>query len=169
MYFPKNKIKTGLYTNGGEFVYADNNSPFLGYYYSLYNGKYYEGKSPTKGNREIIFVSTLPEGENTGNKPDYVLDFENTKLAYIISSNQTQIVPVSFFPQPTEKDYEIGQFRRYFCKKINENIFLEINKADYEGLFTQNPKYVFTLYTPFYLYWYLTGDKNQNRVGVLVE
>jgi hypothetical protein len=161
MYFPKNKIKTNLYTTGREFVYVDDNFPFTGYYYSLYNGKYFEGKSPTKGNREIIPVSTLPEGENTGNQPDYIVDSGDKKLAYIIETNQTQILPLPFYPQPTEKDYTTGQFRRYFCKKVNENIFLEINKTDYNALFNKDSNYVFSLYTPLYLYWYLTGDKDQ--------
>src|SRR5210317_105476 len=163
MYFPKNKIKTNLYAGKGEFYYADNLSPFTGYYYSLYNGKYFEGKSPIKGNREIVpasltetetQISTLGTLENPSG-------YSNDKTSLIITNSQVRKLPSFYYPQPTEKDYTTGQFRRYFCKKVNENIFLEINKTDYNALFNKDPNYVFSLYTPLYLYWYLTGDKDQ--------
>lgn len=167
MYYPKNKIKTNLYANIGEFVYSNDLSPFSGYYYSLYNGKFFEGKSPTKNNKQIIPSSQALNSETDPvpeNKPNYLLDSDNPTTSYIVISGQSRKLPTSYYPQPTEQDYRTGQFRRYFCRKVNENIFLEINKTDYEALFNQDPNYVFSLYIPFYLYWYLTGDKDQTAI-----
>lgn len=164
MYFPKNKIKTGLHANTGEFVYADDLSPFTGNYYSLYNGKFFEGKSPTKNNKQIIpspQTSTLPIDTDSGNKPNYVLDPDTKTLSYIVVSGQSRLLPTFYYPQPSEKDYQTGQFIRYFCKKVNESVFLEINKTDYDGLFDKNSRYVYSLYKPFYLYWYITGDRKE--------
>ena len=127
MYFPKNKIKTNLYAGKGEFYYADNLSPFTGYYYSLYNGKYFESKSPIKGNREIVPAS-LTETEtqiSTLGTPENPPGYSNDKTSLIITNSQVRKLPSFYYPQPTEKDYTTGQFRRYFCKKVNENIFLE--------------------------------------------
>ena len=46
-YIPKNKIKTGLYTDGNllfpRFKDKDSNI-YIGFYYELYNGRYYSGK-----------------------------------------------------------------------------------------------------------------------------
>lgn len=167
MYFPKNKIKTNLYAGKGEFFYADDISPFAGYYYSLYNGKFFEGKSPTKGNKEIIPAFKLEQDsqistQGTPNQtPGYNIADNTT---YVIPTGQVRITPTFYYPQPSEKDYQIGQFIRYFCKKVNESVFLEINKTDYDGLFDKNPRYVYSLYKPFYLYWYITGDRKEINV-----
>ena len=158
MYFPKNKIKTNLYSSGREFVYEDTLEPFSGFYYSLYNGTFFEGKSPTKNNKKII--SSAKAFPSIDNKPFNITDIE-TSTAYIIPTGQTQMLPTFYYPQPTEKDYQIGQFLRYFCRKTNENVFLEINKTDYDSLFNKDPKYVYSLYQPFYLYWYISGKTRE--------
>ena len=169
MYFPKNKIKTGLYANKGEFFYLDTFAPYDGFYYSLYNGKFFEGKSPTKDNKEIIPSSKINQITNTSTlgvpqeSPGYS---EVNNTAYIIPTGETQIVPIFYYPQPTEQDYQTGQFLRYFCKKTNESKFLEINKTDYEGLINKDPKYVYSLYQPFYLFWYITGDNRKEIVTI---
>ena len=158
MYFPKNKIKTNLYSSGRDFVYEDNLEPFTGFYYSLYNGTFFEGKSPTENNRKIIPVTKT--FSFIDNKPLNITNTENN-IAYIIPTGQSQILPTFYYPQPTEKDYQIGQFLRYFCKKTNENVFLEISKTDYDSLLNKDPKYVFSLYDPFYLYWYISGKTRE--------
>jgi hypothetical protein len=173
MYFPKNKIRTGLYANDGEFIYLDDSSSFSGYYYSLYNGTFFEGKSPTKGNREIIKIifsknneivksSIRPIDEfgwngqiaSTANNGSFV------KEALIISTGQIQNVPISSYRSPLSTDYSIGQFIRYFCRKVNEPVFLEINKSTYNALYNQNENWV-NLYIPFQMYWLIAGDYQQ--------
>lgn len=173
MYFPKNKIKTGLQANTGEFVYADDLSPFIGNYYSLYNGTFFEGKSPTKGNRQIIPSSKTQQTElnqEIGNKPDYVQDSEDRKIAYIVPTNQVQNVPIPSYRSPLRTDYAIGQFIRYFCKKVNESVFIEIDKSTYTSLYNKNQNWV-QLYTPFQVYWLIAGDYQKviqaNKTNVL--
>jgi hypothetical protein len=58
-------------------------------------------------------------------------------------------------------DYQIGEYRRYFCKKTNEIIYLEINKDTYDKLVGKDSKILYQLYQPFNLPWQLTGDKSQ--------
>lgn len=176
MYFPKNKIKTGLYSNGGEFVYEDSKALFSGYYYSLYDGTFFEGKSPTENNKKIIkasnpnissdfpsFTPTVSDSGSALNK-DFRVDTSSPSLqnkAIILPTNQVQNLPVPYFPKPSSFDYSIGQFSRYFCKKTNENVFLEINQNDYASLYNQNSNYVYSLYTPFKTYWLISGDYNK--------
>ena len=39
--------------------------------------------------------------------------------------------PQPYFYTPTEKDYENRHITRYFAKKINNNIYIEIDKDTY--------------------------------------
>lgn len=173
MYFPKNKIKTGLYSNGGEFVYEDSKAPFSGFYYSLYNGTFFEGKSPTENNKKIIKASnpniatsfpfstpTISDSGSVLNK-DFRIDTSLPSLqnkAIILPTGQIQNLPTSYYPKPSSFDYSIGQFLRYFCRKTNESVFLEINQNDYASLCNQNNNYVYSLYIPFKTYWLISGN-----------
>lgn len=170
MYFPKNKIRTGLYTSGREFVYLDDLTLFTGYYYSLYDGTFFEGKSPTKGNREIIPVNKIPPDDTPVNNPKYLLDSLQYNTAYIIPTNQVKNVPISSFRSPSPTDYNIGQYVRYFCRKANEPVFLEIDRPTYNALYSQNENWV-NLYVPFQIYWLIAGDYQQviktNKINVV--
>jgi hypothetical protein len=48
--------------------------------------------------------------------------------------------------------------RRYFCKKTNEIIYLEINKETYDKLVKRDPQILWQLYQPFNLPWRISGD-----------
>ena len=36
------------------------------------------------------------------------------------NTNKLTILPTPYYPQPTEEDYKLGEFQRYFCIKSNE-------------------------------------------------
>ena len=46
-YFPKNKIKTGLYTSGNEYTLIEDNKNYIGKYWSTSSGKLFTGLGPT--------------------------------------------------------------------------------------------------------------------------
>ena len=46
MYIPKNRIQTNLYTNGGEYVIAQTQQEYIGFYHKLYTGETFTGKNP---------------------------------------------------------------------------------------------------------------------------
>lgn len=191
MYYPKNKIKTGLHTNGGEYIFIDSQKEYVGFYYALYNGTFYEGKSPTKGNKQIIPILDDKTRESapfypTENPyatdhstpgsivpPDFRINSSNPELnnkAYIPTLNQIQNVPIPSYRSPLRTDYAIGQFIRYFCKKANEPVFIEIDKSTYTSLYNKNQNWV-QLYIPFQVYWLIAGDYQKviqaNKTNVL--
>ena len=45
-YYPKSKIITNLYTNGGEYIIIETNQEYTGYYHKTYDGKFFTGKTP---------------------------------------------------------------------------------------------------------------------------
>jgi hypothetical protein len=137
-YIPKNKIQTNLYTSGGEYAYISNLENYIGYYYKLYNGKYFTGKTPNELNSKELVATPFIDG---GGITPLVIPY-NPLL-------------------PTEQDYQIGEFTRYFNIKRNQAIFTEISKDTYTKFQQQNSQVSWRLYRVFSLPWQLTGDINQ--------
>ena len=171
MYYPKSQIKTTLYTNGGDFILRSNSTPYSGYYYETSNGRYFTGKNPNESpSFELI---KLNQNKPTTNLP-ISLQIEDIPLdnLYIIENGYSQSTRLSFnqtapsppkqsYPLPTENDYKLGEFQRYFVKKGNETKFLEISLEDYRKYVNQDRDVMFELYTPIQINWILTGEKEQ--------
>lgn len=161
MYYPKSHITSNLYSSG-ELVIKDTNTPYNGYYFETLDKKRFTGRFPNDGdNLELIFLdnsnldipfgdtSTLEEtiGEDTRFYPsniDYTLLKKIKPNQGLISS------PTPFYPQPSEQDYQLGEFTRYFAKKTNENKYTETS-----GLFENS------LYIGIKLPWLITGDRDE--------
>ena len=54
MYIPKNKIKTDQYTRGGEYQTVLNGTPYVGSYWTMYNGKIFSGINPNDTPQEEL-------------------------------------------------------------------------------------------------------------------
>jgi hypothetical protein len=163
MYYPKNKIKTNLYTNGNELVYRNSLAGYTGFYYKTYDGKYFSGKSNDDITSEelISIVSLINSSVEYQTNPD--LDNVNTTLI-TIGYNEMNLPRLSELPkftysQPTQNDYEKGRFERYFVKKSNEPIFIEIDKLQFERFSSKDPQYAWQFYIPFNMTWLIAGDK----------
>ena len=177
-YFPKSQIKANLYTSGEEFYIVNTSIFYKGYYYKLGNGKYYSGKSPSTTNptTEIIPI-TNPDYNPLKTYTDQLgSQIDNNTSNPVFVPYPTQFLPTNypkfqpgatkFTPYynpmlPTPQEYQIGEFRRYFCKKTNEIKYIEIDKNIYDSLIDKSPSIEFSLYLPFYLDWQLTGVEEQ--------
>lgn len=195
MYYPKSQIKTGLFTNGGEYAYASTKAEYVGPYWKISSGQCYTGLSPQdKPTEELINIIPLSgdqpfsedkqsisvlgsdnfgEFENKGYIVDYasVISYDETKGNNILNPTPKRI-PTYSYPQPTQDDYTLGSFTRYFAKKANQNIYIEINKDQYTSLFNKESNWDFTSYKVFTIAWTLTGPSpkevsniNQNVVA----
>ncbi len=172
MYFPQSQIKTNLFTNGGEFVILATNENYIGSYWSTSSGKYYTKKNPQDSPyEELIKFEPLSLNNNSsisilgvqpGSIKDLNLDYETVRaydLARGVDVNNPEIklIPQYFLPTPTEKEYSLGAFTRYLCKRTNQNTYIEINKDTFKGLSNSDPSLLFSLYAPFQITWTLTG------------
>ena len=138
-YVPKNKVKSNLYTQGGEFVYAVTQEPYIGNYHELSTGKFFTGTTPNSLNKQELLLKT------SDNK-----------------SNFTNSTPTNYNPLlPTPQDYKNGEFVRYFICRRNQPLFIEISKATFTQYVQKNSTVSWRLYKPFSLFWVLTGDVNQ--------
>jgi len=172
-YYPLSQIKPNLYTNGAEYVLVTTRENYTGYYYETSNGKKYTGKTPQDGSNILLIPNPIQRTEkeitySEPNSPSYIgyvfPNVEENSLAsqYAnLNSNITpRLLPTPSVTQPTQKDYQLGTFQRYFCKKNNENTYFEIDKTTYNLLSTQSNSIAWDLYSSIYIMWYLTGNKD---------
>jgi hypothetical protein len=167
MYFPKSQIKSNLYTNGGEYILSTTKNEYKGYYYEISSGKKYTGKTPQDGPNVLLLDFIL--SSSTSPLTDLLLDPSNNTI-YSLKSSPSKSLPSRLLPQfnptiPTQKDQQIGLFTRYFCKKNNELIYLEINKETFTELANQDPKIAWDLYTPKGITWQIKGDEEQTYLA----
>ena len=180
-YYPKNRIITNLYTNGNEYAIESTGQVYKGHYHKLYTGELFTGKTPEdKPVEKLINLPNIP-GElhsDVNFTPIYTSEVAYGNLEYlnvINSSLAPKNIPYPIVPQPTSQDYQIGEFRRYFAKKINEAKFIEINKDTYDNLNSQNSSWLWELYQVFFIPWSISGDKqtvaktNQNIVMLTMQ
>ena len=187
MYIPKSQIKDNLFTPGGEWFYVSNNSPYIGFYYQLANGKAYTGKTQNDPpNKEIYQSIPIVSSETTPNSVEistkiveYNQDWEGSNDLRIYGIlKDTDYNLLKSLPQysqefPTPEDYEKGMFIRYFLCKINQLEYLEINKQTYDNINTKNNVWVWENYIPFTLDWYIKGDIdrvfNNNKGSIFIK
>ena len=171
LYYPPNQIKPNLFANSGEFIFFSNNLPFSGSYHQLSNGKYYTGALHSNDSLEIIQGNTPattldPAVINSGELPQVVeintLSSNNNAYSRLTNQDTTpKELPVNLQNLPTEQDYQIGEFTRYFAKKINQDIYIEFTQDLYDRLISQDSSIYYEQYTTFKLPWRLIGDKQQ--------
>jgi len=172
-YFPKSKIITNLYTKGKEFTV--NGKEYIGAYYKTYNGKIYSGKNPVNGSsQELIpiikeLTNIAPDINSKGN---LLVDI-NTRT-YISNPNVTNVdsylIPIQFYPKPTDNDYQKGYIMRYFAKKRNDiGYVIEINKETYQSIINQDKVYDYVTYQAIDVFWQITGPLKDDRKNKLYK
>jgi hypothetical protein len=182
-YYPLSQIQTNFQTDGTELQTPDG-EPYVGFYYKVSTGKKYTGKSPQAGGNlelstlqiddftpdESITVTSkyqiteaFPLGDiDPGIAPEYKTT-ANVYFEYVNLNKPQPTVSVPYFNPnyPTNEDYTVGEFRRYFCKRANNIIYLEIDELQYTLIVDKSPSIMWSTYIPFYIPWSISGDVNQ--------
>ena len=170
MYFPKSQIKPNLYTNGGEFAIATTNQEYVGYYFKTSTGKYYTGRNQDdRPNEELTSLVTDATTINTSLSIESAVTVVDPIYSYITSSpiSPTPVFAPTYNPSlPTQQDYQNTEFQRYFCKKTNEIIYIEINKDQFDKLVAKDPQILWQLYKPFTITWHIVTGKQIGRAHV---
>jgi hypothetical protein len=178
MYFPKSQITPNLYTNGDEFILKPNNLLYTGYYYKLSIGKYFTGKTPQdKPNVELIPLFVTNTNITSIINPNQLITITDESPEYnsLKKDRDNLLVPYYSPILPAANDYQVGEFRRCFCKKINEVTYIEINKETYNQLIKNDQAIAYEYYQPFNVPWRLTGKEedvykiNRNIVALTIK
>jgi len=163
MYIPQNKIITNLYTNGGEYSNKITKIGYIGYYWKDYQGKFYEGKNPNSSTitQELIPLPLLPT--NPSHNQLTTNTFSRTNSLYLSLKPGELTSPLNLpsqtYPKPTEDDYKLGVFTRYFTVKHNQSTYLEIDKDTFDSLNSQKTDWNWQPYLPFSIPWTLIGEE----------
>lgn len=158
VYYPKNKVKTNLKTNGGEFRDPQGND-YRGDYYELFNGEVRVGKFPiSKDDIKLTRIASIPSrNTNVSTTNNEYLDQVEYKPQIKVINNSDN--PPYFLPQPTEADYRKGAIQRYFCKRVGASnpTIIEISKDTYDDLVGKKGVYNYVLFQPTKLFWKISG------------
>ena len=193
MYIPANRIKPNLYTRGNEYMRKSSRENYIGFYYSLWNGKFFTGKTQNdKPNEELIKVSAATadvwalrdEGQifqhYADNYDKEVVPGQSQNMIDISIYNSvsgtdisvTKLIPQQSYPLPTEDDYLLGVFTRYFAIKANELQYLELDHITYQKLNKKSINWAWEMYPIFSIQWTLIGDQTEvaraNRNQILI-
>jgi len=184
MYYPKSQIKQNLYTNGEEYILSTTKENYIGYFYEISNGDKYSG-DPSSNIENILLIQQNPNIQSNSpfnpnqiipqksiigvnSYPDDPINSQYPSISsipiYTLNNKDFKLgrsLPIPTHPQPSQQDYDLGVFMRYFTKKNNENIYLEISKETYNLLKVQDPKMAWDLYTPLSISWELVGEQDK--------
>jgi len=159
-YYPKSQVKTNLYTKGGEFQLKSTKQKYSGYYWKNSKGEIFTKKNPNVEGSELLEL--IPEIPTPSiNTIVYVEGNNVYNSLKKINIADSLLLPSYQKPLPTSEDYALGNFNRFFAKKINENLYIEISKNVYNKLNKKNKAYDYKSYLTFQLPWTLTGDPTQ--------
>lgn len=151
MYFPKSQIKTNLYSQE-DLQYKGSGKIYVGPYWKTSAGKFFTGRNPNDGTPNLELVERVIESTKV---PSIPLPDPN-----ITPFGEPRNLP-PFTPfLPNEKEYQTGVVTRYFYRYINQPIFVEISKEDYESLKKKDKKYEWENVYPFSILWNISGDKS---------
>ena len=200
MYFPLSQIKTNIYSNG-ELV-TKSGELYVGYYWKNSKGKFFSGRTPQDTPSQELFLSFNPDSpeyspsrpnvENITSPINTIIKFPDDPDPPIPPEYQaTQAIvwdydelkpfttsgslPYYTPTYPTSQDYEIGEFRRFFCKKTNEIQYIEIDPKQYSLISYKDPQILWQLYYPFNIPWVISGQEestlriNENMVALTMK
>lgn len=179
MYYPKSQIITNKYTNGKEFALVANNQEYIGYYWQTANGKYYTGRNPNDITvvelKKITVTDPLLVSNQNVTSYNNILPNKTYNNFKQIDSTKVSLTPTYYQPQPTQQDYQIGEFRRYFVKKTNELLYIEVSKETHDAILNKDTQWVWQDYFAFNIPWSISGDKlqvaktNKNIVDLTIK
>ena len=119
----------------------------------------------------------LTLGYDSPQKSEFI-ESENLKIKYYenyfnLDESTRLLVPNQCYVTPTADDYTLGSFTRYFCVKINQPLYLELNVETYDKLNDKDIAYLWQPYIPFKIQWTIAGSEDEveqtNRNVVLIE
>lgn len=169
-YYPLSKIKANQNSNGQE--YTLNDQPYVGKYYTTFDGKAFTGANPVIGTNQLLQKMPRPsrtlnnEIENLPNDVKSRLE-NNTKSNTLAEPNsQLKDQPTPYHVKLIEDDYNRGYIIRYFTKKVNSaGYVIEISPYEYAMIQNGTVPYDISFWQILEIFWKLTGPLNRKVVS----
>ena len=142
-YYPKNQIQTNLTTPGAEYYVASTGQNYVGSYWKRSDGKTFSGATPSDPSSVEI------------------LRYTETDMGVDNDTTSPQLNPL----QPTPDNYKYNNFERYFIRRVNQPLFVEIESKLYSKFVEQSSEVPYTIYIWFKMPWLISGDKEHVRTS----
>ena len=167
MYYPKSKIQENQYTNGSEFIDSKTGKPYQGLYHSTFDGNFYSGATHTSDSQLLKKGNTTPSNiPSSGSNlisPPLITNYEFDQITHNkFSFLRQEVIPQSYFPVLTDKDYSIGFFLRYFSKRTGGSV-RDIKELSAQGFtdISSNRLYISTSFQ-----WKITGPLHDHVIDL---
>jgi hypothetical protein len=164
MYIPKSQIQTGLNTPGSQFYTVSTGKDYAGKYWKRSNNQVFSGLGPSDPSSEEI----KPYGTSLDTN-GYVEKYGEDPDPHLSEGSQQYQNPLP----PSPDNYTYNNFERYFIRRVNQPLFVEIDSKLYSQFESKSSEVPYTIYIWFKIPWLITGDKEHvqksNRNIVLLR
>tara|TARA_R100000908_G_C3689789_1_gene104685 strand:+ start:107 stop:700 length:594 start_codon:yes stop_codon:yes gene_type:complete len=176
MYYPKNRIKTGLQSNG-DLVVKSTNEVYIGEYFETYDNKFYAGSNPNFSNLLELVSRSEDIVENGYTIPDWDEEIKDPRYNnpnYKPRNQSPQYIqPIAKSPKPytkviTYEESKSGTCIRYYTKKSNEYLYFPISPEDFIKIKNQDSSINFPSYTCLSMVWNIVGG-NEDNAAIIEE
>lgn len=172
-YYPLNRVVTGLYTRGNEYLTPDGKL-YTGKYYKTFDNKAFTGTNPVLGTNLLLTpVTQDPDNHRGGRTPTLAAEtyaaLQNSNLNPDRNTDNngrlTELAP--YYPSPLDSDYARGYFTRYFAKTVSgPGVIFEISKLDFTKIQNGDIEVENILgYESIDMLWQLTGPLKDTRIS----
>jgi len=157
-YYTAAEITNNLYTTGNEWQLNDG-TKYVGLYHKYTTGEVYTGAVWNSATSKQL----VPYKEIPASKISYTNAVKRSNKQ-IKTEYKT---PNTHIPNITSNDRKNGFCYRYFMKKVNQQIILEIDETQYKEWFSK--KIDPNLYTAVKVTWYISGNIQNERIDNVVK
>lgn len=156
IYYTKAQITEGLVTEGNEWMFTDN-TEYIGQYHTYTTGEVFSEVTFVDGKSRILIPYVNVQSINQQNEIgiDFAKNFEYNGIKTL--DIKKSITPNPSIVEPIDKDIKRGWMERYFAKKVNDDIILELTKEDFDNVGTEKGLDKI-LWEKFKLRWKISGD-----------
>lgn len=162
-YYPSFAINEDLTTDGNEF--SLDGEIYTGKYYQTSNGRFFTGPNPIIGPNEELkplkVYNSAPGLAKVNLTDPQIEDLAQKAGGETISRIPGK--PNYHYPEPTDQDYQRGYVIRYFTKKENETIVIEISEEEYNSIVNGTADYDISIYQTTKILWKITGPLRSQR------
>jgi len=170
-YYPKSQITNNLHTNGHELMVSDTGKEYIGKYYKLSTGEMFVGTNPTSIQIKLIPLTDTHQIKNPRVK-ELQFTFNPQSKEYNKLKFGNKIPKPLILPSPSTTQSPLsknGEYIRYFAKKNNNNVYMEISKDMYEKILDKDTAVDSTLYSILKLSWNINNNETNKNIVKLTE
>tara|TARA_B100000927_G_C16436878_1_gene458031 strand:- start:602 stop:1456 length:855 start_codon:yes stop_codon:yes gene_type:complete len=170
-YYPKSQVTNNLYTNGHELMVKSSGKEYTGKYYKISTGEMFAGTDTTAVQIRLVPLTDTHQVKNPRVK-ELQFTYNPQSKVYNELKYGNRIPDPLKLPSPSSpliESSQLGEYTRYFSKKNNNTLYMEISKDTYNKINSQDNKMDLTLYSVLKLQWDPRNPQTNKNIVKLTE